>query len=124
MLNSLNCNRIVQIGRSFDHHSATSPTTSANLSFNVKVTTNKLWTTTYSDYQLFLYNRIIALQEEGLGYRKIAQVLNKEGLKTPRGKQFRSSHVHSIVKKKKIRDRRIDKEFNNEVSALELEYNE
>ena len=114
----------MQIGRSFDHHSATSPTTSANLSFIVKVTTNKLWTTTYSDYQLLLYNRIIALQEEGLGYRKIAQALNKEGLKTPRGKQFRNSHVHSIVKKKKIRDRRINKEFDNEVSALELEYNE
>jgi hypothetical protein len=51
-------------------------------------------------------------------------VFNKEGLKTPRGKQFRNSHVHSIVKKKKIRDRRINKEFDNEVSALELEYNE
>ena len=104
-----------------DHTSDTYPTTSANLSFHVKITTNKLWTTTYSDYQLFLYKRIISLQKEGLGY-KIAKILNNEGLKTPRGKVFKNTHVFSIVKKKNIRDKRISKEFNTEVSTLELEY--
>ena len=81
-----------------------------------------MWTTTYSDYQLFLYKRIISLQKEGLGYRKIAKILNNEGLKTPRGKVFKNTHVFSIVKKKNIRDKRISKEFNTEVSTLELEY--
>ncbi len=122
--NSFNSISMNPTGRFIDHHDDTSPITSANLNFSVKITTNKLWTTTYSDYQLFLYKRIIALQEEGLGYRKIAQVLNKEGLKTPRGKQFRNNHVHSILKKKKIRDTRINKEFDKEVSALELQYKE
>ena len=109
-------------GRFIDHQHDTSPTTSANLRFSVKITTNELWTTNYSDYQLYLYKRIISLQEEGLGYRKIAKILNNEGLKTPRGKVFTNSHVHSNLKKKRIRDERVNQQFDNEISALELEY--
>ena len=113
---------ILEIGRSFDHTSDTPSTTSANLSFHVKITTNRLWTTNYSDYQLFLYKRIVALQKEGFGYRKIAEILNKEGLKTSRDKVFKNTHVFSILKKKDIRDTRINMVFDKEVSALELIY--
>ena len=40
-----------------------------------------------------------------LGYIKISKIFNKEGLKTPRGKIFKNTHVHSIFKKgKKMND--------------------
>lgn len=92
------------------------------LSFQVKITSNQLWNTNYSEYQAYLHNRITTLKQEGLGYRKIAKLLNSEGIKTPRNKEFLPASVHSILKKKKIRDTRINKEFDKEVSALELQY--
>ena len=92
------------------------------LSFQVKVTSNQLWNANYSAHQTYLHSRIVSLKEKGLGYRKIAQQLNSEGIKTPRGKQFLPASVHSILKKKKIRDTRMNQQFDKEVSALELEY--
>ena len=93
-----------------------------SLSFQVRVTSNQLWNTHYSDYQTYLYNRITELKQEGLGYRKIAKLLNAEGVRTARNKEFLPASVHSILKKKKIRETRINREFNKEVSALELQY--
>ena len=93
-----------------------------SLSFQVRVTSNQLWNTHYSDYQTYLYNRITELKHEGLGYRKIAKLLNAEGVRTARNKEFLPASVHSILKKKKIRETRINREFNKEVSALELQY--
>lgn len=90
--------------------------------FTVRVTTNQLWNTHYSDYQTYLYNRITELKQEGLGYRKIAKLLNAEGVRTARNKEFLPASIHSILKKKKLRETRISKEFNKEVSALELQY--
>ncbi len=65
---------------------------------------------------------ITEMQGEGLGYRKIAKRLNKMGIKTARGKEFFPASVHSILKKKKIRDERINKKFDRKVSSLQLEY--
>ena len=90
--------------------------------FTVRVTTNQLWNPHYSDYQTYLYNRITELKQEGLGYRKIAKLLNAEGVRTARNKEFLPASIHSILKKKKLRETRISKEFNKEVSALELQY--
>ena len=53
-----------------------------------------------------------------MGYRKIAKLLNSEGIKTPLGKEFLPASVHSILKKKKIRDTRINRQLDKEVSAL------
>tara|TARA_B110000879_G_C10724544_1_gene337896 strand:- start:82 stop:378 length:297 start_codon:yes stop_codon:yes gene_type:complete len=76
------------------------------------VTSNQLWNTHYSDYQTYLYNRITELKQEGLGYRKIAKLLNAEGVRAARNKEFLPASVHSILKKKKIRETRINREFN------------
>ena len=41
-----------------------------------------------SEYQQYLFNRICKYKEDFLtpiGYRKISQIFNDEGLKTPRG---------------------------------------
>ena len=93
------------------------------LCFDVEVTSNQLWHTHYSAYQSFLYNKIKQLKAEGLGYRKIAKRLNEENIKTSRGNIFFPSGVYSILKKKKIRDERLNQEFEKKISELWFEYN-
>jgi hypothetical protein len=92
------------------------------LKFSVTITSNQLWSRPYSDYQFFLHNKISKLKEQGLGYRRISNVLNKEGVLTVRGKVFTNSHVHSILKKKKnIREERLNRNSRKEVSRFVLE---
>jgi len=43
-----------------------------------------------------------------LGWTEISNILNSENLKTPMGKTFKSNHVHSIYKKGKIREERLN----------------
>ena len=91
------------------------------LKFSVTVTTNLLWSKPYSDYQFFLHNKISELRKQGLGYRRISTVLNKEGILTVRGKVFTNSHVHSIMKKKNIREERLNRKSGKEVSVFVME---
>ena len=91
------------------------------LKFSVTVTTNLLWSKPYSDYQFFLHNKISELRKQGLGYRRISNVLNKEGILTVRGKVFTNSHVYSILKKKNIREERLNRSSGKEVSKFVLE---
>jgi hypothetical protein len=79
-------------------------------------------TTPYSDYQFFLHNKISELREQGLGYKRISNILNEEGVLTVRGKVFTNSHVHSIMKKKNIREQRLNRKFTKEVSKFKLDY--
>ena len=90
------------------------------LKFSVTVTSNLLWSKPYSDYQFFLHNKISELRKQGLGYRRISNVLNKEGVLTVRGKVFTNSHVHSILKKKNIREERLNRNSRKEVSRFVL----
>ena len=89
--------------------------------FSVKITTHLLWSRPYSDYQFFLHNKISELREQGLGYRRISDILNEEGILTVRGKVFTNSHVHSILKKKNIREERLNRKSRKEVSRFVLE---
>ena len=91
------------------------------LKFSVTVSSNQLWSRPYSDYQFFLHNKISELRKQGLGYRRISNVLNKEGILTVRGKVFTNSHVHSILKKKNIREERLNQSSRKEVSRFVLE---
>ena len=65
---------------------------------------------------------ITELHSGGLGYRKIAKRLNEMGIRTTRGKDFFPASVHSILKKKKIRDERINQKFEKKISGLWFEY--
>lgn len=51
------------------------------------------------------------LHDRGLGYRRIACWLNDNGYKTPRGKEFKNTHVFSILKKRRLREERINKSY-------------
>ena len=71
-----------------------------------------------------MYYRICQLRDKSvtpIGYKMISQAFNKEGLKTPRGNLFKNNHVHSIYKKGKIREERINREDIVEVSQPVIE---
>ena len=71
-----------------------------------------------------MFDRIRGYKEHFLtpiGYRKISQILNGEGLKTPRGSVFKNNHVHSIYKKGLIREERINREDIVEVKDFKVQ---
>ena len=65
----------------------------------------------YSQYQFFLYETITEQREKGKTFDQIADWLNKEGYLSIRGKKFRSAHVHSIVKKKRLKDEKLERDY-------------
>ena len=71
-----------------------------------------------------MFDRIKGYKEDNLtpiGYRKISQIFNDEGLKTPRNTEFSNSKVHSIYKKGKIREERINREDIVEVKDFKVQ---
>ena len=65
----------------------------------------------YSQYQYFLYQTITEQREKGKTFDQIAEWLNKKGYLSVRGKQFKGNHVHSIVKKKRLKDKKLEREY-------------
>ena len=57
----------------------------------------------YTEYQYFLYQTISKLRKKGMTFNQIADHLNKKKIFSIRGKKFKGSHVHSIIKKKSKR---------------------
>ena len=73
-----------------------------------------------STYQDFLHSTIQELHNDGLGYRRIAYWLNDNGYKTPRGHEFKNTHVFSILKKKKLRDNRLNNFHKFEIENIHI----
>ena len=44
-------------------------------------------------------------------FNQIADYLNKENILSVRGKQFRGAHVHSTLKRKRMRDEKLEREY-------------
>ena len=65
----------------------------------------------YSQYQFFLYETITEQREKGKTFDQIAEWLNKKGYLSVRGKKFKGNHVHSIVKKKRLKDEKLEREY-------------
>ena len=65
----------------------------------------------YSQYQFFLYQTITEQREKGKTFDQIAEWLNNKGYLFVRGKKFKGNHVHSIVKKKRLKDEKLEKEY-------------
>ena len=83
-----------------------------------------MWSSNYSEYQQYLYDRICKYKVDlftPIGYRKISKIFNDEGLKTPRGMIFKNNHIHSIYKKGKIREDRINREDIVIISPVKIE---
>ena len=75
----------------------------------------------YSQYQFFLYETITEQREKGKTFDQIAEWLNEKGYLSVRGKKFRSAHVHSIVKKKRMKDDKLEREYPEQWSDFSLE---
>ena len=67
-----------------------------------------------------------SLQDEGLGYRKIAETLNARGIKTTTGKEWRNSHVYSVFKRYTERQHRLKNvkthDYGVEIGKFELKW--
>ena len=94
--------------------------TEVYLTFHLRVRVSRSNAQIYSQYQQFLYQEIIDLKEKGWTFAKIANFLNEGGYSTVRGKMFQSSHVHSIVKKKRVRDERLTRRYEPRLSNFGL----
>ena len=65
----------------------------------------------YAEYQYFLYETISKLREKGMTFNQNAEHLNKKKILSVRGKQFRSGHIHSIMKRKRVRDEKFKEKY-------------
>ena len=90
--------------------------------FTVEVRFTNLWVAPYSKYQQFLYDTICGFRKDGWNYQQIADWLNENDYKTPRGKKFLNAHAHSIVKKKKVREVRLTKMYPPKLSNFALRF--
>ena len=54
-------------------------------------------------------------------FNQVADHLNKKGILSVRGKKFRGAHVHSIIKKRRIKDAKLEKEYPEVRSDFRLE---
>ena len=96
--------------------------TETYLTFVLSVRVTHLWVAPYTQYQQFLFVTISDLREKGWNYRQIADWLNLNEYKTPRGKRFHGSHAHSIVKKKRVREVRLTRRYEPKLSNFALRF--
>ena len=89
--------------------------------FTISQRTPLLQQTSYSDYQYFLYEIISELKDKGLTFNQVAEELNRQGYLSVRGKVFKGNYVHSIVKKKRIRDEKFYRKYSEKWSDISFE---
>ena len=68
-----------------------------------------------------MYQTISEHREKGKTFDQIAEWLNRKGYLSVRGKNFRGAHVHSIVKKKRLKDEKLERDYPEEWSDFSLE---
>ena len=68
-----------------------------------------------------MYQTISEHREKGKTFDQIAEWLNEKGYLSVPGKKFRGAHLHSIVKKKRLKDEKLEREYPEEWSDFSLE---
>jgi len=106
----------------FGGKSSTKSHTEIYLIFHLRVRASHLWVAPYNEYQQFLFDTITDFREKGWNFQQIADWLNENGYTTVRGKRFRNAHTHSIVKKKKVRDVRLNRRYEPEIGDFSLRF--
>ena len=95
------------------------------LEFKLNIISSNLSKTThYTSYQQKLYRLIKFLKEErNLGYRRISYILNEKNYRSIRSnKILKNNYIYSIYYKGKIRENRINREFDSEISDVKLKF--
>ena len=93
------------------------------LTFDLILRTSKLTKTShYNSYQNNLYRLIKFLKEnKQLGYRRISHILFERGYRSVRTKSvLKNNYVYSIYKKGKIREERINRSFDSQISNMKI----
>ena len=75
----------------------------------------------YTEYQYFLYETISKLREKGITFNQIADHLNKKKILSARGKKFKGGHVHSIIKRRLVRDKKLKENYPEVLSNFYLD---
>ena len=70
---------------------------------------------------MFLYETITEKRDKGKTFDQIAEWLNEKGYLSLRGKKFKGNHVHSIVKKKRLKDEKLERQYPKVGSDFSLE---
>ena len=89
--------------------------------FTITQRTPRLNIPLYSKYQFFLYETITEKRKKGKSFDQIAKWLNKKGYLSVCGNKFKGSHVHPIVKKKRLKDEKFEREYPEVWSDFSLE---
>jgi len=93
-----------------------------DLSFKLIIRSSKLTKLYhYNTYQTKLYRMVKFLKEQkGLGYRRISHILFTKGYRTVRSKKpIMNNYVYSIYSKGKIRENRIERSFESNLTDLD-----
>lgn len=91
------------------------------LNFTISTKTSKLTKTThYTQYQQKLYDEVKRLKEvEELGYRKISYLIYDKGYRSVRTNSvLRNNFICSIYKKGKVREERINRDFETKIDDI------
>ena len=98
------------------------------VTFSVEISTNTLITQyskhLWSDEQEHTHNRIKSLHDSGKGYRTIAKLLNAEGSRTAKNKEWKNSNVHSVTRSAERKARLERQSYTSEMkfSKMKLEW--
>ena len=99
------------------------------LTFSVEITTNTLISAynknVWNDEKERIYERSKSLHDSGKGYRTIAKLLNAEGSRTAKNKEWKNPNVHSVLKRYAERQARLERQsYTSEMkfSKMKLEW--
>ena len=99
------------------------------LTFSVEISTNTLITQysehLWSDEKELMHERIKSLHDSGKGYRTIAKLLNAEGSRTAKNKEWKNTSVYSVLKRYAERQARLERQsYTSEMkfSKMKLEW--
>ena len=92
------------------------------ISFDLVVTSANLCYSNYSSYQYKLYRLVKFLKENrGIGYRRISHILYDKGFRSVRTNSIlKYNYVYSIYYKGKIRENRINRNFESEITDVKI----
>ena len=117
----IHCSKILRYRRVKKRYHKNNP--SLLVKFNYTTVSSRLWDVPYSEYQQYLYDRVVELRSlkiTPMSYLKIAELFKAEGLLTHSGKEFKATHVFSIYKKGKVREERLNRPDIMEVGQVTI----
>ena len=65
--------------------------------------------------------QLLKKEKKGKTFDQMAEWLNKKGYLSVRGKKLKSNQLHSIVKKKKLKDEKLERDYPEVWSDFSLE---